>query len=213
VLARREPFRDFRHPRYWPTGTRWVSSSGVPRFGADGEFLGYRAVGSDVTGQVETERRARMAEQRLRFAIEHLHEYIAIMDAEDRVVVSNRGVRELNGDLEGGAAGHLFEECLRAGLAAGNYPQALGREEEWLAARMERHRRGGTKEVPRPDGQWLRVTDQRLPDGGVITIALDITESKRAEEALRDVNAELERRVAERTAQLEATNRELESFS
>ena len=71
------------------------------------------------------------------------------------------------------------------------------------------------------DGHWVWVLDRgkvrEWDDEGrpvrMIGTHLDITARKVAEEEIRQLNAELEDRIAARTAQLEAVNRELESFA
>ena len=185
AFVRREPFRDVLQLRHTPNGELWIRVSGAPRFDPAGRFIGYRAAVRNVTIEVENERRAQESNRRLSAAIEHLNESIAVVDAEDRIVVANRHFRELNGGTKLVEPGRRYEEHLRAGMGLGNYPEAIGREEAWLEERLARHRRGGTHEVKRQDGKWLLVTDQRLPDGGMITFALDITERKHAEEALQ----------------------------
>ena len=67
------------------------------------------------------------------------------------------------------------------------------------------------------DGRWYQVTADPLRGErdqivGAVHIVRDITERKLADERVRELNAELERRVAERTRELTDANRGLQEF-
>jgi PAS domain S-box-containing protein len=103
-------------------------------------------------------------------------------------------------------------------LKSGNHEPAFYQEfwekilrgETWRGEMINRRRDGSLYE------EWLTVTPVRSSAGEIthfIAIVLDISDRKRVEAQIRQLNATLEERVQQRTEELEAANRELEAFS
>jgi PAS domain S-box-containing protein len=109
--------------------------------------------------------------------------------------------------------------------------QAVGQNHNDLLHRLRPLEISRVQEVLERDGEWngeltyvidgreivvrSRMTLVIEPDGRktVLKASRDVTSEKRAQEQLRQLNRELEQRVRDRTAQLEATNKELEAFA
>lgn len=127
------------------------------------------------------------AEERLVRAINALPDGFVLFDADDRLVVCNDKYREIyktSGDII--QVGTTFEDMLRAGLERGQYADAVGNEEPWVAERLRKHRAAtGIVEQRLGDGRWLRIFEQRTPDGGIVGFRVDITELKQREAALQ----------------------------
>lgn len=141
------------------------------------------------------EAEAQLAQDRLRVAIEALPEGIVFLDAEGRYVLWNKRYAEIyhrSADLF--APGVPLADALREGVRRGDYPEAAGREEAWIAERVAQilNPSGNRSEQRLADGRWLMIDERRTPDGGVIGIRVDITEMKRQAEALEQALARAE---------------------
>nr|WP_246754298.1 EAL domain-containing protein [Bradyrhizobium diazoefficiens] len=130
---------------------------------------------------------ARAAHTHLTDALDVVPEGLAVFDKEDRLVLWNRQYAQFYAaSQEALAAGTPFENILRVGLARGQYPEAMGREEEWLAERMAWHVLPRYTHEQRLAGdRWIRVEERRTADGGSIGVRIDITDLKRREASFR----------------------------
>lgn len=184
ALEKHEPFRDFVFRREGPDGVKWLQTTGKPVYAEDGRFAGYRGFASDVTARVETQHRL----DAMGAAVDQLSDVFVLWDRDDRLLFCNETFRDLNqAVVEATEPGTSFEAYLRASLAAGQLPNAVGREEAWLAERLERHRNPGAPfEIARPGGTHILVIEQRLADGATVTISTDITDLRRSEAEARE---------------------------
>ncbi|HEV7367581.1 PAS-domain containing protein [Arenibaculum sp.] len=127
------------------------------------------------------------AYERLDEVVGSIEEGFGLWDPEDRLVLANEPFRQLfpaTADLI--RPGVAFEQVLRANMGQGCY-DIPGDPEAWLAARLARRTRQTTiQEIALHDGRRYRVTERKTPNGSTVTIWVDITALKKAEQRLRD---------------------------
>jgi len=175
---------------------------------------GFVTTYTDVTEQVQAEEALRRQSAILQTTLEHLEQGISVVDAGLNMMAMNRRFCELlEFPEEMARRGAPLEEFFRYNAERGEYGvgdvEQMVRERMALASRFEPH----FFKRMRPNGRIIEVRGTPLTGGGFVTSYTDVTERERAAEALRELNETLEQRVRERTAALEASNQELESFS
>ncbi len=207
------PFRDFELWRMTRDGRRiCTTTSGQPMFDAGEKFIGYRVVGHDITERKRAEQAMRESEERFRSLLTAASDGVWIHRNARLEYVNYALVRMLGYDRADEIIGRQVYDLMHPGER-----EVLRERTTWV----ETTRRATplTETVMlRRDGSSLEVETTaasfRQNDAiWIISIVRDITPRKRIETELKRLNAELERRVARRTAELEQANRELEAFS
>lgn len=149
---------------------------------------GYLSMWRDVTAERRAQAMMSAAQQRLVDAIETMSEGFALFDERDRLVLSNDKYKETY-DLPQAAIDDAwtFEQLVRYSISQKHFPEAIGREEDWVAERVHKHLNppDGSYLQPLWDGRTLLVVENRTREGGVVGIRADITDRIQAETALR----------------------------
>ena len=131
---------------------------------------------------------------RLTDAIESISEGFSLYDAEDKLIVCNTRYRELlatQADVM--VPGTSFETIIRTATDRGLIRDAEGCRDAWLGERLKRHRAGSETHVQhRSDGRWIRVSERKTANGGVVATYADITELKQHEAELADLVEKLQ---------------------
>lgn len=147
------------------------------------------------------------AGQELRFnreilstTLENISAGVSVVNPAMRLVAWNRRYQQMFGYPDGMLyVGRPVADLIRYNAERGELGE--GNVEEQVNKRIDYMRAGSPHifERVRSDGQVIEMRGQPLPGGGYVTSYNDITDFKRAENALLEANETLEQRVAERS--------------
>lgn len=200
----------------------WVTKAGIPRMiswsntalvAANGEVEYVIGTGLDITERKLTEEALHESEMQFRTMVDAIPQLACMTQADGLVVWYNRRWYDYTGTTSEKVAGNGWERVIDPGFL----PKVI---EAWKVSIAT----GEPFEMEFPiraaDGHYGWFLTRVFPfkdDAGKVVrwfgTNTDVSEKREADEVIRRLNTTLELRVGERTAELEAANKELEAFS
>jgi two-component system sensor histidine kinase/response regulator len=166
---------------------RWVNSYGEPRLAPDGEYLGHVGLSPDITERKQAEEALWVIQERYRLlahALESADECISITDIEDRILYVNGAFFRTYGyrehELIGQHIGILRSARTPEEIQTGILPATMGGK--WCGELWNRTKEGREFPISLSTSVVYDEDGRRI---ALVGIASDITERKRAEQALR----------------------------
>jgi signal transduction histidine kinase/DNA-binding response OmpR family regulator len=157
----------------------------VPFLSTSGKIENYVSVRFEITARKLAQARAEEQTALLQGAISTIGQAFCIFDAQDRLVYFNEQYRQVYAtSVARIVPGATFESFVRFGAEQGQYPEAVGRVEDWVARRLAARRRGAGELIQALDsGRILRIVERHMPTGHVASVLVDITDMLRDKEA------------------------------
>ena len=173
-----------------------------------GQVIGVFAAARDITAQ----KRAEAELRQMSHLIDLAHDAIFIRGRDGTIRSWNRGASKCTAGVGEEALGHISHDLLgtRFPVSLAELEDRLARDGSWEGVLIHSRRDGAQIVVA---SRQVLDREERGEPTVVLEMNSDITERKRADDELRRLKGELEERVVMRTAQLEAANKELESFA
>ena len=189
----------------------WVTASKL--YDASGKAVGAIECIRDVTAQKRMEDELRVQEEKYRLMTTSINDGIATIDLDGRITFANPGALKLIDRSLNDIMGHEFMELVAEkdrDTAIERFSHALAGKAGGSQLKIDIRDKNGLSIPIEMNAGFMR--DKNMAVDGLIIAFRDITERKKAEEALMASREKLEQRVIERTAELARAHRTLQAI-